>query len=200
MRLREELVGLPNQRQEKQLMRRTLIALVTGTALLAAVAPASADTSATGSSSVTADVASTLEATFPGAYAWGALDAGAAGNTSAAQVVNVKSNQTWGVKTSTDLANGRMKEWDGTGYVAASPKVLTNALQWRLSSLGGVSQATTFASYTGTDALVTGSKPSTDDSGTDVGVSYKQVISYADLSAGANDYRVQVNYNVSQGF
>ncbi len=181
-------------------MKRILILVAVGATGLAIAGPASAATSATGTSSVTADVASTLEATFPSAYAWGSLNVGSAGNESIEQFVNVKSNQTWGMKTSTDIGSGKMTEWTGSGYVALTPKVLTNALRWKLSSVGGTAQSSSYAAYSSTEALVTGSQPVTSDSGTDVGVSYKQVLSYADANAGLNDYRILVNYNVAQGF
>ncbi len=182
-------------------MNRILTTLIAAAALLVAAAPASAATSATGNSSVTADVANTLEATFPGAYAWGNLNAGTAGNESTEQTTNVKSNQTWGLKVSSDLTDGKMKEWAGAAYVTVSPDILTNALTWRLSSLGGVAQSTSYAGLSSTEALVTGSQPITSDSGTNVGTKYKQVVSYADEAVGAlNDYRIQVNYNASQGF
>ncbi len=169
-------------------------------AMLTAAAPASAATTASGTSSVTADVANTLEATFPSAYAWGSLNAGSAGNESTEQTLNVKSNQTWGVKIASDLTDGKMKEWTGSAYVSTSPKILTNALNWRVSSVGGSAQATTYAALSSTEALVSGSQPITSDSGTDVGVKYKQVVSYADVAAGTNDYRLLASYNVSQGF
>lgn len=176
---------------------RTTIGLL---AALSAVAPgaATAATSATGSQSVTADINDTLEATFPSAYAWGNLDPGS--NTSAAQTVNVKSNASWGAKASTDDVGGRMTEWNGTTYVAVTPKVLTNALNWRLSALGGVAQVTSFAAFTSTPALVTGSQGLTGDSGVDVALTYNQVISYADAKAGTNDYRTLVSFDVAQGY
>ncbi len=178
-------------------MKRILILVAVGSTGLAIAGPASAATTDTGTSSVTADVANTLEASFPSDYPWGNLSPGSAGTESAEQVLNVKSNQTWGVKTSTDIASGKMTEWTGALYAL---KVLTNALQWKLSSLGGTAQGTSYAAYSSTEALVTGSQPVTSDSGTNVGVKYKQVVSYGDVNAGVNDYRILVNYNVAQGF
>lgn len=177
------------------------IAIVAASAvMLTTAAPAFAGTSSAGTSSVTADVANTLEASFPSAYAWGALNAGSSGNESTEQTLNVKSNQTWGVKIASDLTDGKMKEWTGSAYLTTSPKILTNALNWRLSSLGGTAQSTTYAALSSTEALATGSQPITSDSGTNVGVRYKQVVSYADVAAGTNDYRLLASYNISQGF
>jgi hypothetical protein len=174
-----------------------LAALAAGLLITTFPAAGMAATSASGTQAVTADVANTLEATFPGAYAWGALDAGATGNTSGAQTINVKSNSSWGVQASTDQAAGRMREWSGAAYLAPT---LTNSLNWRLSALGGVGQATSFAAFSSTPALVTGSQGVTSDAGVDVALTFKQVISYADVSAGANDYRVVVSYDVAQGY
>jgi hypothetical protein len=182
-------------------MKQFARTLAAGAALfLAAASPASAATTASGNSSVTADVVDTLEATFPAAYAWGGLNAGAAGNQSAEQTVNVMSNQTWGVEISSDLADGRMMEWDGLAYDATSPLTFTNPLEWRFSSLDGVAQGTSYAALSSTGALVTGSQPITPDGGTDVGTRYQQVVSYGDVSAGSNDYRLLVNYDVQQGW
>ncbi|WP_205696264.1 hypothetical protein [Conexibacter sp. SYSU D00693] len=174
-----------------------------GIAALAAtlvLGPASVAHAVTSSQSITADVAPTLQATFPGDYAWGTLAVGAGGNTSSEQTVNVKSNAAWGVKVSSDLADGRMKEWTGAAYVSSSPKVLTHALTWRLSSLGGAAQGTSFAALSSTAAAVTTSQAITGDSGTDVGVTYRQVASFADPSAGGNDYRIAVTYDAAQGY
>lgn len=176
------------------------LSLAAAAAALAAPGSAVAATSTTGSSSVTADVANTLEATFPGAYAWGDLNAGTAGNESSAQTTTVKSNAAWGLKISSDIASGKMTEWDGGAYVASSPKVLANALQWKLGTIGGAAQSSSYASLSSTKALVTGSQSATNDSGSAIGVLYKQVISYVDAAAGANDYRIAVNYDASQGY
>lgn len=161
--------------------------------------PASGAHAALGLQSIIADVANTLEATFPTSLNLGTLTPGAA-TTSAEQSVLVKSNALWGLRVSTDVADGRMTEWDGTAYVASSPKVLTNPLQWRLSSLGGAAQATSFAALSNTQALVTGSQGLTTDLGTSIGVTFRQAASYADPSAGANDYRIVVTFDASQGY
>lgn len=174
-------------------------AVVVTLALALSASVAHAATSAAGSQSVTADVANTLEATFPGAYAWGALDAGL-GSTSDEQVINVRSNGFWGVQVASDISDGRMTEWTGAAYVTPTPKVLTDPLTWRLSSLGGVAQATSFAPISSVQALVTGTRPATSDAGVDVGLRYLQDISYADESAGSNDYRVLVSFDVAQGY
>jgi hypothetical protein len=180
------------------MMLRTLAAFTTAAALL--YAPAAL--AVTGTQSITADVANTLEATFPGAYAWGDLTPGASGNTSSEQSVTVKSNASWGLKISTDLADGRMKEWNSTtGYVLVSPKVLTNALTYKLSALGGEAQSSAFAALSSTAALLTGSQGNTPDAGVAAGVTFKQVLSFADERAGSsNDYRVVVTYDAAQGY
>jgi hypothetical protein len=181
-------------------MKKLLAVLNAFAAFAIIAAPASAATTATGDSSVTADVVATLEATFPAAYAWGNLNAGVAGNTSVEQTVNVKSNATWGVKTSTDDAAGKLTEWDGLAY-DVTPLVLTHPLEWRLSHLDGVVQGTSFADYTSTAVLVTtNAEAVTPDAGVDVDTTYKQTVSYGDFVAGVNDYRVLVTYDVSQAF
>jgi len=181
-------------------MKKLTAVLGSVAALMIIAAPASAATTAAGDSSVTADVVATLEATFPAAYAWGALNAGVAGNVSTEQTVNVKSNATWGVKTSTDDAAGKLTEWNGVGY-DGTPLVLTHPLQWRMSHLDGVVQGTSFADYTSTPTLVTtNAEAVTPDAGVDVDTTYNQTVSYGDFVAGVNDYRVLVTYSVSQAF
>ena len=166
----------------------------------AVLAPAVPAHAVTGQQSVTADVANTLEATFPSAYAWGDLVPGPSGNTSAAQSLTVKSNALWGVQVSTDLSDGRMKEFNGSAYVAVTPKILTNPLQWRLSVLGGVAQGTSFAALSSTPASATSSQGITGDSGTALGFLLHQVASYADQRVSPNLYRVQLTYDAAQGY
>jgi hypothetical protein len=174
-------------------------------ALLAALAlapTASAAIGATGSQAVTGTPTAQLEATFPSDYAFGTFVVGGSGNTSTEQLVNVKSNASWGIKIASDQAAGKMREWDGSAYVA-SGNVLANALQWALTSTGGTPVASpTYANLSSTATLVTGSQGRTGDSGLNVGARFKQFVSYADEAslAGSNSYRVLVTYDAAQGF
>jgi hypothetical protein len=177
-------------------VRRLLLPAV---ALLLAAAPAAqAATSATGNSSVTANIASTLEATFPGNYAFGGLAAG--NNVSTEQVTTVKSNTSWGLKVATDLADGRMAEWAAVAYVPAIGRKLTNPLEWSLSSVGGAAQSSAWNAFSSTPASVVTSQAATDNTGSTVGVTYRQNVSYADQDASPNTYRIQVAYTAQQGF
>jgi hypothetical protein len=144
-----------------------------------------------------------LEATFPAPYAWGALDAGARGTKSAEQVITVTSNEPWGVRVASDLADGRMKEWDGTGYVTASPKSLVNPLEWTLTRIDAATQPLSFTAFSSTAASMLSEQPSTcatTCATAEIGVQYRQVVSYADAAAGVNDYRIDVIYEAGQGF
>src|SRR4051812_49951214 len=105
-------------------------------ATLAAAPSASAAISASGSQAVTGTPTAQLAATFPSNYAFGTLTVGGSGNTSTEQLVNVKSNASWGVKVSSDQTAGKMREWDGSAYVA-SGNILANAMQWALTSVDG---------------------------------------------------------------
>ena len=182
--------------------------LITKTSALAALAalaiasPASAATSATGSSSVTGAPTGQLEATFPSAYSFGAWALGAGGNISSEQIVNVKSNRSWGVKLSSDEATGLMRRWNGTAYVTTpNDRTLANATQWGATSFDGGALTPTYANLSSTQALILGSKPKTGDAGNNVGLKYKQVVSYADDADIASDvYRILVSFDASQGF
>src|SRR4051794_16284638 len=187
----------------KSLVKREKL-IITGALLgaLAAAPGAQAATTASGSQAITGTPTAQLAATFPSAYAFGTLTVGGAGNTSTEQIVNVKSNASWGVKISTDQAAGKMREWDGSAYVAAG-NIFTNALQWALTSTGGTPVGSpTYANLSSTATLVAGSQGRTSDSGLDVGAKFKQLVSYADQAtlAGSNTYRVLVTYDAAQGF
>src|SRR3954452_23417121 len=105
-------------------------------AALAFAPSAMAATTASGSQAVTGTPTAQLAATFPSAYSFGTLTVGGSGNTSTEQIVNVKSNASWGIKIASDQAAGKMREWDGSVYIA-SGHILANALQWALTSTGG---------------------------------------------------------------
>lgn len=165
---------------------------------LAGLMPSSA-TAATGTQAVTLDVAPTLTATFPTAYDFGDIAPGAA-QVSPAQTVNVRSNATWGLRISSDLTDGRMAEFDAGAYIPVGGRTLALPLNWRLGSLAGVSQATTFVPVTAVPAPVTLAQGPTSDAGVDVGVLLNQTLSFADQRLGnAGDYRILLSYTASQG-
>lgn len=144
-----------------------------------------------------------LEATFPPALVWGPLDAGGAGSVSAEQVVSVSSTNTWGLRIASDLADGRMREWTGSAYVTSAPKVLAAPLTWGLSRIGETAQTPVYTSLSSTGASVVSGQPTTCTAtcgSASVGLRYRQPVSYGDVSAGVNDYRIQVSFEASHGF
>jgi len=185
-------------------VNREKLIIITGALLgaLAAAPGAQAATTASGSQAVTGTPTAQLAATFPSDYAFGTLVVGAANNTSTEQVVNVKSNASWGVKISSDQAAGKMREWDGSAYVAAG-YILTNAMQWGLTTLAGTPVGSpTYANLSSTATLVTTGQSRTGDSGVDVGTTFKQLVSYGDQASltGGHSYRVLATYDAAQGF
>lgn len=171
-------------------------------AALALAPAASAATTASGSQAVTGTPAAQLAATFPSAYSFGTLTVGGSGNTSTEQIVNVKSNASWGIKIASDQAAGKMREWNGSAYVA-SGNILANALQWALTSTGGTPVGSpSYAALSSTSTSLVTSQSRTADAGVDVGTTFKQLVSYADEQslAGSNTYRVLVTYDAAQGF
>src|SRR5204863_8269878 len=140
----------------KSTMNQRNSILITGALVgaLAAAPSAMAATTASGSQAITGTPTAQLAATFPSAYDFGTLAVGGAGNTSTEQVVNVKSNAAWGLKISSDQTAGKMREWDGSAYVA-SGNMFTNALQWALTTLGGTPVGSpTYAGLSSTATLV----------------------------------------------
>lgn len=141
-----------------------------------------------------------LEATFPSDYAWGQLNLG--GNESVEQVITVTSNQSWGVRIASDLADGRMKEWSGSAYVATAPKILEVPLEWAPSSIDGVAQSMGYRAVSSTSADAVSGQPSTcpvDCSPVQIGVRYRQVLGFADAPAGVNEYRIVLSFEAAQG-
>jgi len=182
--------------------RRTRTGLKAAAAVaILALAPASAQaaTDEQGAQVITGAPTFSLDATFPVAYSFGTFAVGPGGNSSTEQTVNVKSNAAWGVKVSTDEASGFMRRHDGSFYVAGQ---LNNALQWANTSYDGTPVGSpVYANLGSTQALVVGSKPGTADAGKDVGVSYKQLVSYSDdANLGTDTYRITVTYDATQGF
>src|SRR3954452_14994469 len=138
-------------------------------AALALAPSATAATTASGTQAITGLPTAQLAATFPTAYSFGTLAVGGSGNTSSEQVVNVKSNASWGLKISSDQTAGKMREWDGSAYVA-SGNMFTNALQWALTTLGGTPVGSpTSAGLSSTATLVSGSQGRPAASGVDLG-------------------------------
>jgi len=175
---------------------KTLAVAVAAAAFIAG--PAHAATSAQGTQSVTGSPDTTLEATFPAAYTFGSFTIGAT-NTSTEQILNVRSNASWGVKISSDEATGRMRRHNGSSYVAGQ---LASALQWANSSFDGTAVASpVYANLGSTQGLVLGSKPATGDTGANVGVQYRQDVAYADnADLGTDVYRIAVTFDAAQGF
>lgn len=144
-----------------------------------------------------------LEATFPANYVWGALDAGSSGNVSAEQVITVTSTDPWGVRIASDVADGRMKEWTGTAYVSTAPKTLANALTWALTRIAVTPQTPSYQALSSTPASVVSGQAGTCTetcSSKEVAVRYRQVVSFGDVAAGSNDYRIEVSFEAAQGF
>ena len=144
-----------------------------------------------------------LEVTFPPDFAWGQLDPGPAGNESAEQMVAVTSNELWGLRVASDLADGRMTEWTGGAYVVGTPKILSHPLRWSLSSIDTVGQPPSYQALSSAPGAVLSNQPSTCPgacASAQIGVRYRQPISFADEPAGANTYRIQVTYDAAQGF
>jgi hypothetical protein len=186
----------------RHVLRRLALAAVattlSATAILIQAPPAPA-----ASCGLVGLVGSCISVDFPVAtsYAFATRNAGTT-STSTEQVFTISANTTWGIHVYTDLANGRMKEWNGTAYVASSPKIMLNPLQWRLSSKGGAAQATSFADLSTTPSTVVTAQP---DTGcllslcgtTTLGVTYQSRPSFSDP---ARTYRVLVTFDAANGY
>jgi hypothetical protein len=173
-------------------MKRILIAVSASAALLVGAGPAQAATSASDAQPTEADVPATLTATIPSTLIdLGDVAPGGAAVESADQVVNVKSNLTWGIDLTGDKTN--MTEHDGSAYKAVGPKTLTNAFNWKVDA-GIYAPITTTASHAVAGAAATS------DSGTDATFKFSQLGSYSDvpLTIGSR-YHEAVTYDVAQG-
>lgn len=135
-----------------------------------------------------------ITATFPSNYTFATFTVGGPNNLSGEQTESVLSNRGWGTQLSSDQTDGKMKEYDGSSYLTNQ---LGNSLNWRMSSLDGVSQPTPFAPISSTPSLIVGGRPANTVAST-VGVTYNQVVDYSDdPNSGTNVYRIVVTFNVS---
>src|SRR3954469_11629271 len=133
--------------------RATRVVAVPPIAALAALvsaAPAGAATAATANQAITGVPTTQLVATFPSDYAFASLSPGNTA-TSSGQIITVKSNGPWGIKIAWDSQRGVMRRHNGSTYVAGS---LTSALQWAKTREGTPIGSPSYASLSGTQALV----------------------------------------------
>lgn len=146
-----------------------------------------------------------LEATVPATYSFGTALAPGTQTISAEQQIVITANMSWGVRIRSDEATGRMREWNGSSYVGGG-KVMSSPLQWRLSSIDGSAQSTSFAGLTSTASTVVSDLSSTGcllglacDSDP-IGVRFRQPVTFSDRRAAPNSYRIQVTYESALGF
>ncbi|WP_354698138.1 hypothetical protein DSM112329_03803 [Paraconexibacter sp. AEG42_29] len=137
-----------------------------------------------------------------------ALGTVSAGTTTvtAQQALTVSSNVAYGVKVSTDLVDGRPKEWTGAAYVVAAPKILANALEVARTSYDGTPTTPVWRALNSTPYLLgTGLGPTGCLIGLlcgthDLGVRYRLRSSFSDRRASPNSYRIQVTYTADHAF
>jgi hypothetical protein len=146
-----------------------------------------------------------LQLTMPAPVALGTMDAGTT-TISAEHALVISSNAGYGVKVSSDLVDGRMKQWTGAAYVATSPKILSAPLEVARSSYDGMPSALTWHGLTATPFLLgTGLGPTACVIGLlcgthTLGVKYRQRTAFADRRASPDSYRVLVTYTADHGF
>jgi hypothetical protein len=178
-----------------RLLTALVAAAAVSTSSLAAADPAAAASCTFGLVCIAMDV--------PAPLAFGTKNA-ATTTDSADQTVTISASASWGIKVSTDLADGKMKEWTGAAYVGAGAKVMHNPLQFRLSAVGASAQSTTFAMLSGTAATLVSGQPTTCAlllcNSTTIAAQYRLQTSFFDPNAGSNDYRIQVTYDAQLGF
>jgi hypothetical protein len=182
--------------RERHARRIATSSVLAGVLAAAGAAPAAAATSQSQNQVITGAPVPQLVATFPGDFGFASFAPGSTASSSE-QVLNVKSNGSWGLRISADSAN--MRRWNGSAYVAGS---LASPLTWARTSLGGtpVGAPSYSAIATSTASVVTG-QPVTGDPGIDVGVTFRQPVSYGDeASLGFDVYRAVVTYAASQSF
>lgn len=145
-----------------------------------------------------------LDVDFPVAYSLGSsLNAGTT-TTSSEQILRISSTASWGVRIQTDLADGRMKQFNGSTYLT-SGQILTNPLGWALVSIAGTPQTPSYTALSSAPATVVTGRPAncllnllcTDST---IGVRHRLTTSFADRRVAPHSYRALVTYSVSHGF
>lgn len=123
------------------------------------------------------------------------------------QTLTISSNLSYGVKVSSDLADGRMKEWTGAAYVAAAPKTMATPLDVAKTSYQGTTYTPSWHALSSTPFLLGTSLGPTDCligllCGTHaLGVKYRLRPSFSDRRAGpTGSYRVLVTYTADHAF
>lgn len=179
-----------------------LAAALAASALTAAALPARAQAAC----SLSIVLTPCIQATWPGgSVALGTVNAGTT-TISPEQLITVSANQSWGIRISSDLANGRMREWTGSAYATPTPRTLSQPLQWARSTLAGVPQTPSWASLSSTPAAVVSGRGATGCvlgalCGVETtGVKFRLTTGFSDRRAAPNSYRILVTYDASLGF
>ncbi|HHV94333.1 MAG TPA: hypothetical protein GXX47_07345 [Firmicutes bacterium] len=116
--------------------------------------------------------------------------------TSPALAIKVKANSLWGIEISSDLPNGRMREFDlATGAYVSDGASLTHPLQWSTSPTGP------WHDLSSTPSSIVSSQPPTGDAGKDVVFYLRLRPDYGDkpLAAG-RDYRIVLQYTAGLNY
>lgn len=111
-------------------------------------------------------------------------------------VIQVKSNATWGLKISSDLPDGRMKEFDSsTAAYVSNGLVLSTPLQWSTDVAGP------WQDLSSTEASVVAGQPPTGDSGTSVTIYVRLQAGYDDLPLSTgHEYRILLRYTAGVNY
>lgn len=167
-------------------------------------AAAWAPSSARGADCPLLTVGPCIQATLPPAVGLGTPTAGST-TTSAEQAITVSSNDSWGLRISSDLGDGRMAQFDGSGYVA-SGRVLSDPLRWSLSSIGTTSHPLNFSALSSSAATVVSGRAATScvlllGCGNEtVRVRFAQTLRFSDRPVAPMTYRIKVTYVAQHGF
>ena len=134
---------------------------------------------------VTCNVLSAIKGSFPISLDLGQIEPNNS-EISEMQFVNVLSNVQWTPNIRADTEDGRLKEWTGTQYASKS---LPSPLEWKLQ------ESTGFQPLSQSDKTVVADMPPTGRNGTDIGILFRQQVSYDDTPLQeSHSYRIMVTY------